>query len=121
VQYTDATGTVHTTNLANGLLIGTGTLIVNDPQLGAFVGMTADQILAMDKTAGTTSSIVPVPGYHLSVNNDGTLLITVNGAAIVNGSYKIDADNATNDALTLVLHADANTQNARVVVQGGKY
>ncbi|MBZ5942518.1 hypothetical protein K1W63_09125 [Weissella cibaria] len=121
VQYTDAAGTVHTTDLANGLLIGTGSAIISDPQLGAFVGMTADQILAMDKAAGTTSSIVPVPGYHLSVNNDGTLLITVNGSTIVNGSYKIDADNATNDALTLVLHADANNQNARLVVKGGKY
>ncbi|QAT24880.1 beta strand repeat-containing protein [Weissella cibaria] len=120
LQYTDATGTVHTTNLANGLLIGTGTVIVNDPQLGAYVGMTADQILSLDKTAGTTNSILPA-GYHLSVNSNGTLLITVNGTAIDNGSYKIDADNATNDALTLVLHADANTQNARVVVQGGKY
>ncbi|MGL4266170.1 MAG: KxYKxGKxW signal peptide domain-containing protein, partial [Weissella cibaria] len=120
LQYTDATGTVHTTNLANGLLIGTGTVIVNDPQLGAYVGMTADQILSLDKTAGTTNSILPA-GYHLSVNSNGTLLITVNGTAIDNGSYKIDADNATNDALTLVLHADANTQIARVVVQGGYY
>lgn len=121
VQYTDAAGTVHTTDLANGLLIGTGSAIISDPQLGAFVGMTADQILAMNKAAGTTSSIVSVPGYHLSVNSDGTLLITVNGTAIDNGSYKIDADNATNDALTLVLHADANTQIARVVVKGGYY
>ena len=120
VQYTDAAGTVHTTNLANGLLIGTGTVIVNDPQLGAYVGMTADQILSLDKTAGTTNSILPA-GYHLSVNSDGTLLITVNGAAIDNASYKIDADNATNDALTLVLHADANIQIARVVVKGGYY
>ena len=120
VQYTDAAGTVHTTNLANGLLIGTGTVIINDPQLGAYVGMTADQILSLDKTAGATNSILPA-GYHLSVNSNGTLLITVNGTAIDNGSYKIDADNATNDALTLVLHADANTQIARVVVKGGYY
>ncbi|WP_195317973.1 KxYKxGKxW signal peptide domain-containing protein, partial [Weissella cibaria] len=120
VQYTDAAGTVHTANLANGLLIGTGTVLINDPQLGAYVGMTADQILSLDKTAGATNSILPA-GYHLSVNSNGTLLITVNGTAIDNGSYKIDADNATNDALTLVLHADANTQIARVVVQGGYY